>query len=127
MSRSGILCVLISTCWLSAMAGAQTSPSSSPAPSGSPATITQSVSQLSAQNAAAERSKIYRAGVSYSHWLDDVAKDSGSAFLQRTIFDRVTWMRLLSSAAAIGLLSILAGWLLWVVRRKAGEIQSRSQ
>ena len=111
---------------MSAIAQTQTS-SPSPAPSASPATIAQSFSQLSAQSAAAERSKIYRAGLSYSHWLDQVAKDSGNAFLQRTVFDRVTWMRLLSSAIAIGLLSLLAGWLLWIVRRRAGEIQSGRQ
>jgi small-conductance mechanosensitive channel len=57
-------------------------------------------------------------------WLDEIAKDSGSAFLQRTVFERVTWMRLLASIGAIALLSILAGSFVWIVRRRAGEIQS---
>src|SRR3989440_12734127 len=103
-------------------------PSATPAPSvaESPApTIARSVTEPSAQSGAADRSKIYRAGVDYSKWLDQVAKDSGSAFLQRTVFERVTWMRLLASIGAIALLSILAGSFVWIVRRRAGEIQSR--
>ncbi len=107
-------------------------PSSTPVPSPSPsasespvATIAQSVTELSAQRAAAERSKIYRSGATYSRWLDQVAKDSGSAFLQRTVFDRVTWMRLLSCAAALALLAAIASWFVWIVRRRAGEIQSK--
>src|SRR5437879_6334819 len=88
-------------------------------------TIAQSFTELSAQSAAADRSKIYRAGVDYSKWLDQVAKDSGSAFLQRIVFESVTWMRLLASIGAIALLSILAGSFVWIVRRRAGEIQSR--
>src|SRR2546421_10992973 len=103
-------------------------PSATPAPSvaESPApTIARSVTEPSAQSGAADRSKIYRAGVDYSKWLDQVAKDSGSAFLQRTVFERVTWMRLLASIGAIALLSIFAGAFVWIVRRRAGEIQSR--
>ena len=101
-------------------------PSATPVAAEPPAaTLTQSVSQLSAQSAATERSKIYRAGVDYSKWLDQIAKDSGSAFLQRTVFERVTWMRLLSAAAALVLLSVLAGGFVWIVRRRAGEIKSR--
>jgi hypothetical protein len=101
------------------------SPSASPAASESPAsTLTQSVSQLSAQSAAAERSKIYRTGVAYSRWLDQIAKDSGNAFLQRRVFERVTWMRLLASAGSLALLSIFAFSFVWIVRRRAGEIQS---
>jgi len=81
---------------------------SPPTASGSPAaTITQSVAELSAQRAAAERSKIYRTGAAYGRWLDQVAKDSGNTFLQRAVFDRVTWMRLLSCAVALALLSLL--------------------
>ncbi len=100
-------------------------PSASPSASASPeVTLTQSVADLSAQRAAAERSKIYQAGVAYSHWLDNVAKNSGSALLQWPLFDRVTWMRLLTSAVAIALLSIFAGAVLRIVRRRAGEIQS---
>jgi small-conductance mechanosensitive channel len=104
-------------------------PSASPSPSRneseSPAaTIAESVSELSAQRAAAERSKIYRAGADYSRWLDQIAKDSGSEFLQRSVFERVTWMRLLASAGSLALLSIFAGTFVWIVRRRAGEIQS---
>jgi small-conductance mechanosensitive channel len=104
-------------------------PSASPSPSRneseSPsATIAQSVSELSAQRAAAERSKIYRAGADYSRWLDQIAKDSGSEFLQRPVFERATWMRLLASAGSLALLSIFAGTFVWIVRRRAGEIQS---
>src|SRR5438552_7165922 len=127
MSR--ILCspfcfLCLSAGWMTA-AEPSVSPSPSPVESASPAaTLTQSVSELSAQRAAAERSKIYRSGATYSRWLDQVAKDSGSAFLQRTVFDRVTRMRLLASAGALALLALLASWFVWIVRRRAGEIQS---
>jgi small-conductance mechanosensitive channel len=101
------------------------SPSPSPTVSATPAgTITQSVAELSAQRAAAERSKIYRTGAAYGRWLDQVAKDSGNAFLRRAVFDRVTWMRLLSCAVALALLSLLNCWFVWIVRRRAGEIGS---
>jgi len=72
-----------------------------------------------------ERSRIYHAGADYSKWLDQIAKDSGSAFLQRKVFENVTWMRLLASIGAIALLSILAGGFVWIVHRRAGEIKSR--
>src|SRR5947208_15496236 len=88
------------------------------------ATITQSVTQLSTQRAATERSNIYRAGAAYGRWLDQVAKDSGNTFLQRAIFDRVTWVRLLSCVVALALLSVLTGWFAWIVRQRAGEIES---
>src|SRR3982074_1771299 len=128
-SRKRILCPVIGLLCLSSswIAAAEPSPSPPPSPgeSASPvATLSQSVSELSAQRAAAERSKIYRAGAEYGRWLADVAKNSGSAFLQRSVFDRVTWMRLLSCVAALALLSLLAGWIVWFVRRQAGEIQS---
>jgi small-conductance mechanosensitive channel len=103
------------------------SPSPSPlptAPASPAATITQSVSELSAQKAATERSEIYRAGRDYGLWLDQVAKDSGSSFLQRVVFDRVTWMRVLSCVVGLALLSLLNCWFIWFVRRRAGEIQS---
>src|SRR5947207_7912777 len=99
-------------------------PSATPAESPAP-TIAESVTDLSAQRAAIDRSKIYHAGRDYSQWLDQVAKDSGSAFLQRKVFENVTWMRLLAAAAALLLLSIFAGTFVWIVRRRAGEIQSR--
>ena len=88
------------------------------------ATITQSVTQLSAQRAATERSNIYQAGAAYGHWLDQMAKSSGNTFLQRAIFDRVTWVRLLSCVVALALLSLLTGWFVWIVRQHAGEIES---
>jgi small-conductance mechanosensitive channel len=101
-------------------------PSSSPSANESPAsTIAQSVTDISAQRAATERSKIYHAGRDYSLWLDQLAKDSGSALLQRKVFENVTWMRLLAAISGLALLSILAGGFIWIVRRRAGEIQSR--
>src|SRR4030095_3913881 len=100
-------------------------PSASPATSASPAsTITQSVSELSAQRAATERSKIYRTGAAYGRWLDDLAKESRNTFLQQPAFDRVTWIRVLSCVVTLALLSLLSGWFVWVVRRRAGEIES---
>jgi small-conductance mechanosensitive channel len=100
------------------------SPSISPAAS-QPSTTAQSDLQLPAQSAGVERSKIYRAGAVYSQWLDQVAENSGNAFLQRQIVGRVTWMRLLSAAGALVVLSLLAGSFVWIVRRRAGEIQSK--
>src|SRR5437870_3828365 len=128
-SRKRILCAVIcllclSSSWMAA-AEPSASPPPSPSESASPAaTLTQSVSELSAQRAAAERSKIYQTGVTYSRWLDQVAKNSDNTFLQRPVFDRVTWMRLLSCVAALVLLALLASWFVWIVRRRAGEIQS---
>ena len=102
------------------------SPSASSTSSSSPAaTLAPSISEFSALNAATERSKIYRAGTAYSGWLDQIAKDSRSAFLQQPVFDRVTWIRLLASTGAVGLLAIFAGSFVWIVRRRAGEIQSK--
>src|ERR1700726_3633029 len=122
MNRTRILFALIVFAYLSASWIGAAEPSASPAPSPSPvetastaATLTQSVSELSAQRAMAERSKIYRAGADYSRWLDQIAKDSGSAFLQRPVFERVTWMRLLASAGTLALLSIFAGTFVWIV------------
>src|SRR5260370_20006528 len=126
-SREKISCALIVLICLSSswIAAAEPTPTPSPSESASPAaTLTQSVSELSAQRAAAERSKIYRSGATYSRWLDQVAKNSGSVFLQRTVFDRVTWMRLLASAGALALLALLARWFVWIVRRRAAGIQS---
>jgi small-conductance mechanosensitive channel len=111
---------------LAAEPSATPSPSTSPAESESPAaTIAQSVTELSEQRATAERWKIYNAGVAYSGWLDQIAADSGSAFLQRRVFERVTWMRLLAAIGVLALLSILAGSFVWIVRRRAGSIKSR--
>src|SRR5436853_2232534 len=131
MHGTRILFALLAFAYASAIA-AEPSPTPTPSPSVSPAAnessaaaITQSVTDLSAQRAATERSKIYRAGRDYSLWLDQVAKDSGRAFLQRPVFEHVTWVRLLASIGAIALLSILAGGFVWIVHRRAGEIQSR--
>src|SRR4030095_8875193 len=121
-----ISCLLIVFICQSALAALPTpSPSPSPRESVSPAaTITQSVSDLPAQRAATERSKIYRTGAAYGRWLDQAAKDSGNTFLHRAVFDRVTWMRLLICAVSLAFLSLLSGWFVWIVRRRAGEIQS---
>jgi small-conductance mechanosensitive channel len=119
--------LVIALAWASAIA-AESSPVATPSPAAaeSPAaTITESITDLSAQHAATERSKIYRAGRDYSLWLDQVAKDSGSTFLQRKVFENVTWMRLLAAIGGLVLLSILAGGFVFIVRRRAGEIQSR--
>src|SRR5437762_5555660 len=121
-----ISCLLIVLLCQSAVAAIPTPlPSPSVTASVSPAaTITQSVTELSAQRAAAERSKIYRTGAAYGRWLDQVAKNSGGTFLQRAIFDRVTWVRLLSCVVALALLSLLTGWFVGIVRQHAGEIES---
>src|SRR5438105_5752955 len=108
------LTVLVCVNAIAAEPSVAPSSSASPAASELPATtFAQSFSQLSAQSAAAERSKIYRAGAASSRWLDQIANDSGNAFLQRPVFDRVTWMRLLASAGTLALLSIFAGSFVW--------------
>src|SRR5437016_5479324 len=111
MTATRVLCALIAFVCLNAIAAESTStpvPSPSPAASESPAaTITQSVTELSAQRAAAERSKIYRAGADYGRWLDQVGQDSSSAFLQRPVYDRIAWMRVLASAGAVVLLGLI--------------------
>ncbi len=125
-ARKFFALIALGTVCLSAIAaepGASPSPAASPAESPAP-TITQSVTDISAQRAAAERSKIYRAGRAYGEWLDQIAKDSGSAFLQQPVFERVTWMRLLSCGAVLALIAAIAGGFVWIVRRRAGEIQS---
>ena len=53
-----------------------------------------------------------------------MAKNSGNAFLQRPVLDRVTWMRLLTCAGTLALLALVTGWFLRIVRQRAGEIQS---
>ncbi len=82
---------------------------------------------LSAQRAAAQRSKIYQAGVAYTRWLDGVAERSGSEFLQRAVFDQVTWMRLLACVASLVVIAVLTGTFLGIVRRRAGAIESDEQ
>jgi small-conductance mechanosensitive channel len=117
--------LLVFLCQFAVAAIPTPSPSPLPtAPASPAATITQSVSELSAQRAATERSKIYRSGAAYGRWLDQIAKDSDNVFLQRAVFDRVTWMRLLSCTVALVFLSLLSGWFVWIVRRRAGEIES---
>src|SRR5438105_2196108 len=127
MNATRVWCGLIAISCVNALAvEPSATPSASISAAESPApTITQSFTDLSAQRAATERSKIYRAGRDYSLWLDELAKDSGSTFLQRKVFENVTWMRLLASIGAIALLSILAGGFVWIVHRRAGEIKSR--
>src|ERR1700682_3601157 len=123
------LSTLVGLLWLIASASAaEPSESPSPSPAASPeVTLTQSVAELSAQRAASERSQIYRAGADYSRWLDQVAKDSGSAFLQRPVYDRITSMRLLTCFATLALLALLTGWFLWIVRQRAGLLQSKQE
>src|ERR1700736_5389724 len=131
VSSMWALCALIGlVCCTSSSMATEPSPGPSPSPVASPAasplaTLEQSFSELTAQRAAAERSKIYQAGATYSRWLDGIAKDSGYAFLQRQVVDRVTWMRLLTCAGTLAFLALLTGWFLWIVRRRAGEIQSK--
>src|SRR5690348_15106861 len=117
-------CASITLVAISAIA-AEPTPSSTATPAESPAaTIAQSVTDISAQRAQMERSRIFHAGRDYSLWLDQLAKDSGSAFLQRPVFERVSWMRLLGAIGGLVLLSILAGGFVWIVHRRAGEIKS---
>lgn len=125
MMKSKISCALFALICATAFA-AEPSPSPTATPADSPApTIAKSVTELSAQRAAAERSRIYRAGRDYGLWLDELAKDSGSAFLQRPVFERVSWMRLFGSIGGLALLSIFAGGFVSFVRKRAGEIKSR--
>jgi hypothetical protein len=126
MTLMRIYCALVMFLCASVVgAEAVISPSPSPAASPTPSTtITQSVAELSAQRAATERSKIYRTGAAYGRWLDQLAKESGNTFLQRPVLDRITWMRLISCAVALAVLSLLSGWFVWIVRRRAGEIES---
>ena len=63
----------------------------------------------------------------YSCWLDGLASESGSAFLRRPVFDRVTWMRLLACGASLAVLGLLTDWFLRFVRRRAGAIESSEQ
>ena len=84
----------------------------------------ESAEGLSAQRAAAERSKIYRAGLAYSSWLDRVAQQRGSEILQRPVFDRVSGLDLLACVASLIVIGAFNGWFLWFVRRRAGLIES---
>ncbi len=90
-----------------------------------PSPTPEPVADRSAQRAELERSKMYQAGLAYSRWLDGLAADSGSPFLQRPVFDRVTWMRLLACAASLALIGAFLGWFLWFVRQRAGAIDSQ--
>lgn len=114
------LTILAGCFFLPLAAGGQT-------PAGSPAESPEAVAELSAQRAAAERSKMYQAGLVYSQWLDRVAGESGHKFLQERVFDRVTWIYLLACAAALVLIGIFTGWFLWFVRRRAGAIESNEE
>ena len=104
-------------CVLTPLAAA--APTASPTP--------EPVATFSAERADMERSRIYRAGLTYSQWLDRLASKSGSAFLQRPVFDRVTWARLLACGASLVVLGLVTGWFLWFVRRRAGAIESSEQ
>jgi small-conductance mechanosensitive channel len=120
--------MLVAVNAIAAQPGGSPSPSPTLSPAESPAaTIAKSVTDLSAQRAAMDRSKIYRAGRDYSEWLDDLAKDWNSGFLQRTVFERVTWIRLLAALGSLLLLSVVSGLFLSIVHRRAGEIKSRAR
>ena len=90
----------------------------------SPTPAVENVAELSAQHAEVEQAKIFRAGVSYTHWLDDLAARSAQPFLKRRVFDRVTWMRLSASIAALILVAAIAGLFLWIIQKRAGRIES---
>jgi small-conductance mechanosensitive channel len=126
VALGALVCTAVMAAQPNPALGASPSPSATVTESPA-ANIAQAFTDLSAQRAAAERSKIYHAGRDYSLWLDEVAEDSGSAFLQRKVFENVTWMRLLAAAGGLVLLSILAGGFVWIVHRRAGEIHSRKQ
>ncbi len=113
------LCGLTIALWCVLTPLAAAAPTSSPTP--------EPVAAFSAERADAERSRIYRAGLTYSHWLDRLASKSGSEFLQRPVFDRVTWARLLACGASLVVLGLVTGWFLWFVRRRAGAIESSEQ
>ncbi len=121
------LAVAAASFLFSLAAPGQTSPT--PSPSARPAATVaaeapDSAEGLSAQRAAAERSKMYRAGLAYSHWLDSMARDSGSEFLLHRVSGRVTWMRLLACGGALLIIGLLTGWFVRFVRRRAGAIES---
>jgi small-conductance mechanosensitive channel len=103
-------------------AAAAPTPTATPAATSAPTAAP--VPDFSAESAAAERNWMFQTGVAYSHWLDAEAKKSGSAFLQRPAFDRVTWMHLCAGAGALLLLGLLTGFSLRFVRRRAGTIDS---
>ncbi len=111
---------LLAAIFLASMIGplAQGTPAaeSSPAP--------ENVTELSAERATVERERISRAGVAYTDWLDSLAERSGREILTQRVFDRVTWMRLVASALTLILAGAIAGWILWIIRRRAGQIGS---
>ena len=117
------LCVLVigfgCVAALLAEPSATTSPTASPAVSESPARRSRNRFRSYLRNARRLSVPDLPGRRDYSKWLDQVAKNSGSEFLQRPVFDRVTWMRLLAS---VGGLALFQSWpaFLWIVRRRAG-------
>ncbi|MGI8436894.1 MAG: mechanosensitive ion channel family protein [Chthoniobacterales bacterium] len=120
--RLWLLRGLLLAFFLAPLAHAAPAPSPSPVPASTP--DSENVTDLSAEHASVEREKIYRAGGAYTRWLDGVAVQSGQQFLARRVFDRVTGMRLLASGLTLLLAGALAGWILWIIRRRAGRIES---
>ena len=114
------LCGLAIALWCVPTPLAAAAPTASPTPE-------PIAASFSAERADTERSRIYRAGLTYSGWLDRLASKSGSDFLQRRVFDRVNWMRLLACGASLALLGLLTGWFLRFVRRRAGAIESSEE
>ena len=117
---------LVRLCGLAIALCCVLAPLATAAPAASP-TPGPVAASFSAERADTERSRIYRAGLTYSRWLDRLASKTGSDFLQRQVFDRVTWMRLLACGASLALLGLLTGWFLRLVRRRAGAIESSEQ
>lgn len=97
---------------------------SAPAQEASPSPTREKVTELSAEHAEVERERIYQAGVAYTRWLDGLAEKSGRDFLSEPVFDRVTKLRLLASGITLLVAGAFAGWILWIIRRRAGRIES---
>ncbi|MGH7936883.1 MAG: hypothetical protein ACREFG_00110, partial [Chthoniobacterales bacterium] len=114
-------CLTMALCCVFAPILANAAPSPSPTPTPEP------VAELSAQHAEAQRSRMYETGLVYGSWLDGLARETGSEFLQTRLFDRVTWMRLLACVVSLAIIALLTGSFLWYVRRRAGEIESNQR
>ncbi len=119
--------LVVSVLFLSSCAvafAAEPNPSPSPGTSTEESFLVPPLAELSAERAAAERTKTYERGVEFSRWLDRLAKESGRPFLQQRVCGRVTWMRLFASGGLLALLAGLTSLFLWFVRWRAGRIES---
>jgi small-conductance mechanosensitive channel len=129
-ARTGF-CLTIWLCAHLLPISAWTEPASTPrpAPSATPtpaATAAQPADEnpYAEQAAMAERTRMYRAGRAYGRWLNHLAAQSGSQFLQRRVFDRVTSIDLLACFGSLFVLGVFTTWFLSFVRRRAGAIES---